>query len=716
MHIVIIRGQNQMKMRALIFLMPLLLCFRYSIAQVSTNAPSVPRNPAFTSGMPLSTFGPTTGGNTVNGTLTPINPPTNTPSRHPSFDSPTSTIPTAPPFTVSSAPTESPTISAKPTSRWPSILVSLQPSTQPSYSAAQTVTASYTQRLLVTTSQTFSSEQTQLFQFLYERYTSSFGYNSSAEILTECEITRQTISQDPANVTFFSTGFINRRIQEAVFSLSLRFTMEYRSYSAQFNISDYGILFKAFINQNTTKVAEDMARIGLPTVVAGEVIMFTSSHRPTSQPTFVTLSPSLSGSPSSSPTLLPSGMPSSSPTDDLPTVNVVSKSFALGTSLGIVGACVVAFMYYIYRLHRENTDESSARPPSETDTQKIEYHGEDEESAAVTEAPNPEQSTAVENKPKQHELSAPMFDIETAVLPKPQSENHPPERQLYLSETSTENNASLIHFIAEGLPQSALFSSERVSEMFPEANNVAMIHSASFSSSNEGYNDEIQHADSFNDSFHPSVFDGSTDELDNYKNQDIEVFRKAVEGILHDVDGMMMLAVTKALTESHLISDNGCDNNSLEAECLYQTFDWWKKNEKSMIDSRDEYFQDLLNKIVAYVFYGSIPPLQGSQIVHGCAKIIGLPRSRDLPQTTLIIQGMLKTNDLVLGQQCIRNAFNHFGAIEAAAIAPNNHGFGFVRFVQAKSAQRALRAYRDSEIVIQDVAVSIKALKSDGLL
>jgi hypothetical protein len=37
---------------------------------------------------------------------------------------------------------------------------------------------------------------------------------------------------------------------------------------------------------------------------------------------------------------------------------------------------------------------------------------------------------------------------------------------------------------------------------------------------------------------------------------------------------------------------------------------------------------------------------------------------------------MLKTNDLDLGQQCIKKAFNHFGAIEAAAIAPNNHGFG----------------------------------------
>jgi hypothetical protein len=148
----------------------------------------------------------------------------------------------------------------------------LQPSAQPTYAAAQMVSASYTQRLLVTTSQTFSMEQIQLFQYLYERYTASFGYNSSEEIQTACEITRQTISQDPANITS-SSDVTNRRIQEEVFSLSLRFTMEYRSYSAQYNISDYGVLFKTFINKNTTKVAEDMARLGLPTVDAGEVIM-----------------------------------------------------------------------------------------------------------------------------------------------------------------------------------------------------------------------------------------------------------------------------------------------------------------------------------------------------------------------------------------------------------------------------------------------------------
>lgn len=395
---------------------------------------------------------------------------------------------------------------------------------------------------------------------------------------------------------------------------------------------------------------------------------------------------------------------------NLPIYTELRGSFALGTSLGIAGACVIVFMGYIYRLHLEKLEEAPTRQPSETDTHKIEHHGVDEEAAAVTEAPNAEQIIALENKSEQQGFSDPKFDIETAVFPNLQEENEPPEKQLFPSETSSENNSSLVHFIAEGLPQSALYSSERVSEMFPETNNGALIHSASFSSSNGGYNDDIQHADSFNDSFHPSVFDGSTDELDNYKNKDIEVFRKAVEGILHDVDGMMMLAVTKALTESHVALDDGHDKNSLEAESLYQTFDWWKKNEKSMVDSRsvflvfldaaiarfihlgahkdttsffssqnitrDEYFQDLLNKIVAHVFDASIPPLQGSQIVHGCATIIGLPLSRDLPQTTLIIQGMLKTNDLELGQQCIKKAFHHFGAIEAAAIAPNNHGFG----------------------------------------
>jgi hypothetical protein len=38
---------------------------------------------------------------------------------------------------------------------------------------------------------------------------------------------------------------------------------------------------------------------------------------------------------------------------------------------------------------------------------------------------------------------------------------------------------------------------------------------------------------------------------------------------------------------------------------------------------------------------------------------------------------------------------------------------GFVRFAQPESVQRALKKYREFEIEIQDVSVSIKTLKSE---
>lgn len=258
------------------------------------------------------------------------------------------------------------------------------------------------------------------------------------------------------------------------------------------------------------------------------------------------------------------------------------------------------------------------------------------------------------------------LDVESAIRLDSNITEHSTNRQPLFEQQSS---SSISHFLAAGM-------SQRASEMFPNGKSSGAVLAASFSSSNGSYNEGAQRADSFNEPFHPSIFDGSVDELDNYKNQNIEIFRSAVEEAVHDVEGMMMLAVTNALTQSPTSSSDEEDHCAIEAESLYRAFDWWKRNEYSTVDSRREYFQDLLNKIVNLVFYGSIPPLQGYQIVHGCATVVGLPLVQSLPQTTLVIQGMLKTNDLALGRRCIRRAFNQFGEIESIAIAPNNRGFG----------------------------------------
>jgi hypothetical protein len=273
----------------------------------------------------------------------------------------------------------------------------------------------------------------------------------------------------------------------------------------------------------------------------------------------------------------------------------------LGISLGIAGACVIVLLGYMYRRHLEETDRLPTGQPLKIDSATS---GDQETDAAVAAVmyksskpdgmaePSDIVSSAltVSSAITLDISSVPNSDVESAVrldaVKEPTMEQDPPKKQLVLSEMSSSTEASYGHFLASNLPQSALFSSGIASDMFPEeSQNVHLIHNASFSSSDGGSYDGILHADSFNDGI--SAFDGSRDELENYyKNQNLEIFRQAVEEMVDDVDGMIFIAVTKALTEPALSPGNGQDDSSLEAEYLYQTYDWWKRNEKSVVDSR----------------------------------------------------------------------------------------------------------------------------------
>jgi len=257
---------------------------------------------------------------------------------------------------------------------------------------------------------------------------------------------------------------------------------------------------------------------------------------------------------------------------------------------------------------------------------------------------------------------------------------------------------------------------------YPHMNDL-MINDERFSSDSEGDVEagERDHRDNIEDDpYYPALFDGSRDELDNYKNQDLEMLRNTVEDAVEGVEGMMGLAVTRALTVPEDASFDSLpwagaqDNGSIEASCLCETYDWLKHNDKNLdMDSINGYFQEILNRIVITVMFGMTSPHQGAQIVHGCAAILGLDLILELPMTTLVITGMRKTNDLAQGHNFIVKAFKPFGKIEEAAIAPNNRGFGYVRFTKPESVQRALKKYRELEIEIQDVSVSVKTLKSE---
>ncbi|KAL3792016.1 hypothetical protein ACHAW5_009291 [Stephanodiscus triporus] len=246
-----------------------------------------------------------------------------------------------------------------------------------------------------------------------------------------------------------------------------------------------------------------------------------------------------------------------------------------------------------------------------------------------------------------------------------------------------------------------------------------LINDASFSSSTA--DDEGNHVDNEYDYYEnsPDLLDGLTDEFDNYKNQDLEKLRNAVERSIDGVDGMMSLAMAHAYTsdpsKDKLLEWFGGeqDDGRIEASCLCDTYDWLKINEMSSLDSVNEYFREILNRIVITVMLRIIPPLQGANIVHSCATILGLDLLKKPPEKTLVITGMRKTNTLEQGYNFIVKAFKPFGDIEDAAIAPQNHGFGIIRFTRPESVELALEEYKQSEIEIQDVSVSVKTLKSE---
>ena len=214
-----------------------------------------------------------------------------------------------------------------------------------------------------------------------------------------------------------------------------------------------------------------------------------------------------------------------------------------------------------------------------------------------------------------------------------------------------------------------------------------------------------------------SKSDADGDEFDKYRNQLLETFRSEVEVSVDDVDTMLSLAITRILMEDNTPLDiswiGGEDLGSIEASCLCETFEHERKRDpyaRSTVMG-NEFFEDMMNRIVFIVHHGLIRPHDGARILHSCASIMGLSLLKDLPNTTVVIQGLIKSNELSKAHDLLVKAFEEFGDIVDAAIAPNNRGFGFVRFVESESVDAVMLKHRTStEIEIEDVAVSIKTL------
>jgi hypothetical protein len=197
------------------------------------------------------------------------------------------------------------------------------------------------------------------------------------------------------------------------------------------------------------------------------------------------------------------------------------------------------------------------------------------------------------------------------------------------------------------------------------------------------------------------------DEFDKYRDQLLDVLKDEVESTVDNVHVPLRLAIEQIFTDTSeqgaappldLSWIGGEDLGSIEASCLCQACAWEQNDSFAtgyvvivfvhsglIVETSDNsysklyrqgFFEDMLNKIVLIVHHGLLTPHDGARILHGCASIVGLSLLKELPNNTVVIQGLITTNELAHGHHLLVSAFEQFGEIVDASIAPQNRGFG----------------------------------------
>ncbi|KAL3909301.1 MAG: hypothetical protein SGILL_008138 [Bacillariaceae sp.] len=207
------------------------------------------------------------------------------------------------------------------------------------------------------------------------------------------------------------------------------------------------------------------------------------------------------------------------------------------------------------------------------------------------------------------------------------------------------------------------------------------------------------------------------DEFDQYKDQNLEKMRADIEGNLEGVDGMMNQAVARALIDEDDLNfgaadylwggDENVTGQEIESSALGDVMDWQKRNDKASVERKRAFMQETLNRMVASVRHGVLGPSDASRAIHECAALLGLQLAADIPVTTVVISGMRKKADA----QDIVEAFSEFGNVSAAAVAPNERGYGILRFKDNAAVDRAMKKFRNDQVVVQDVGVQLKVIK-----
>mmetsp|Transcript_19106 Transcript_19106/g.32171 ORF Transcript_19106/g.32171 Transcript_19106/m.32171 type:complete len:682 (-) Transcript_19106:117-2162(-) len=645
--------------------------------------------------------------------------PTLLPTLMPSLSlSPTVSPPPSayPSVSLSAYPSLEPSISSSPTiSPEPSSHPSSMPSAMPSLNV--TIIAKRYYKQTFQAERAFESVELAIFKKFMESYTDGFEYGVTDHIVTNCTVVSQLFN-DTTSI------------------LSIDYSMNYTTnYMIFERISNYPEQFYAL--QNMTILTEQLAQKGFsPQLVAIELVMLDEGQvitlAPIDQPT---LSPV-----TSPPTYSPSRMITGSPTKDYG----ASLSAGDGESVDNENA-------------DENKDPDNA--PSNTDLSSNSEASDISEAAqqntdfSVTFAPSPlppmnglptttEQPnsagksglgvglgvgifvaavicvglmfTWMRFQKKEHTSTAEATSAVTAI--DEEAQEAPPVKSSLLimnpagiespKSFSDEESYRPLHTIdIEAAQTDSIQADSYTTGATPEQGNIVIPMLIT----------HLDDSDTSSDILGDFSLNEDADIFDNYKNNQLEELRDGVTSFVGDSEGMMSLAMTQALVgesdgTAEDILDGAGNPNEIEANFLFETNDWLKKNQESPVDTH-EFFQEILNKMVVIVRIGIIHPLDAARIIYCCAAILGLKLLKDFPNDMLLVLGMRKTNDASQGRTYLVDAFKEFGAIDGAAIALDK-GFGFVRFVHSSSVDLALERFRTAEIEVQGVSVMIKSVMS----
>eukprot|EP00546_Thalassionema_frauenfeldii_P015737 CAMPEP_0178913192 /NCGR_PEP_ID=MMETSP0786-20121207/10703_1 /TAXON_ID=186022 /ORGANISM="Thalassionema frauenfeldii, Strain CCMP 1798" /LENGTH=636 /DNA_ID=CAMNT_0020585901 /DNA_START=465 /DNA_END=2375 /DNA_ORIENTATION=- len=566
--------------------------------------------------------------------------------------------------TTTPAPTEEPSIA--PTNE-PTSVPSNQPSDFPTYSVLFEEKSIIDQNFIIDIDEgeiwsSWNVSEIKLFESVMAGYTLNI---SESDDTSRIEYNCTLVTQKPGNVPPIVINQVN-------------YMLYWRS--AYVNISGYAKAYPAFINMHLEEVRDDLQAVGLRVQRAD----FAISEIPTDMPTnFPTISyipsgiPSLfpSDHPSERPSFLPSdfptGIPSLSPTGFPSVISEVPSWMPSrhpseptanggGATTAIVSVTVTLFalslvgLFFFYRRRKRRKE--------------IAF-----QEAAAGAAGN----AAARDDQQSDQLSS------LKVITDPDSAKN------WNNITPKSDDHAVVGMIS---PSDSLLSNQSL---------------LSPGDSMGGYS--VEEADGTHH---------LADEFDQYKDQNLEKMRADVEENLHGSDGMMSKAMTKALMadedpvadQSDLFWGGSGDPAEIEASALCEVNDWLKRKEGANLEDRRAFMQDTMNKMVASVRHGVMKPDEAARTIHECAALLGLELASDIAEDTVIVTGLRKNvtkSDLEL-------TFREFGEIDEAAVASNSRGFGIVRFVSRTSTQETMKKFRLGEIVVQDVAVTVRVLKSQG--